>query len=143
MHAHADFIDDVWLFQGAAHEVFDNLDTASQSLRKVNYSPGIIAMSKLNIKARQIKPNPAALACSYMSNSRPEHLMVGGRLSVFQRKVRCPIVGKIRDFVIIAFHASTKSNPWYRPSARMHAYVKIFSGGNASLMTHAVDDYRL
>jgi len=65
-----------------------------------------------------------------MTYSRAEWYVVANTWSRFQRKVRCP-VREMQHFTIVAFHSTPPQGP--RPAtARMHAYVKLYSVGNIS-----------
>lgn len=121
MHSHQHLLYDIWWFHGTPEAVFDDLEIARRSQGRLDDSPHIFNTTMANIRARQLKPNPAPLACSYMTHRRTEWVDVEGHPEEFSRKVRCPVSGGFTDYVIIAFHRKKTTE-----IKRMHAYVKLY-----------------
>ncbi|KAL1495901.1 hypothetical protein AB1Y20_014544 [Prymnesium parvum] len=133
MHAHAEHARDFWWFQGPADDVFDDVNSMAKSYRVVDYTPGITASTMLNIRARQLKPNPATLACSYKTHSITDYIVVGGELNSYQRRARCPVRITSRLHTVVFF---IKVRAGYTHQyVRMHGFVRLFHGVNASAST--------
>ncbi|KAL1519321.1 hypothetical protein AB1Y20_022847 [Prymnesium parvum] len=130
MHAHSEYARDFWWFQGAAEDVFDDVKMMANSFRTVDYTSGITSATMLNIRARQLKPNPAPLACAYRTHSLSEEYDIGGVKYSIQRRVRCPVRLTSRLHVAVFFIQIDADYP--HEFVRMHSYVRLFHGVNAS-----------
>ena len=124
MHAHADHIRDVWLFDGRIEDVLDVPEVLPRAT--LVYTVDVIAFTMNAIRRRQLRsPRAATLTCSYATNSVAEYDPVTS--ARYQRKVRCPVDRLDRPFVLLVLHHTPRAGSAPRATVRMHAYVKVYS----------------
>ena len=136
MHTHDNLIWDLLLFQGTPDQVFANVSSVRESLRKTEYGNGTIGRTMENMRERALLPGRAAPACSFRSALSYDAFAPG--VPPIARLPRCFLNPHESNWVLVAMHhnfgdyhtgafrgPSSKYTAW-KSTARMHAYVRVY-----------------
>jgi len=124
LHAHAAVMDDLWLFDGRPEDVFSDVDAVMFAFRAVQYGPGLIDRTKMNILKRQLMPEPANLMCSYMSDGNAEQVLVGDEPTTYYRKANCRVYPNAKHWTYVIFFRPPPNYPrlWVDNHAAFRVY---------------------
>lgn len=123
LHTHPGMIEDIWVFQGAIHEVFSFGTRFIDSENTVLSGPDVIAEALMSIRRRRQNSSAAQLACAYKTSSTPETICISNVCRVYWRRARCALDLRISTLVMVAFFRKQEPLPEFY---RMHVLMRIY-----------------